>query len=82
MRADIQPLTLSPRQAADYLGIGRTKTLDLIRSRRLAVVMLDGRIRVLREACEAFVSSLPSEYQRGTRLPASKSKRIQKAVRQ
>ena len=82
MRTEIQSLTLTPRQAADYIGVGRTKMLDLIRTKRIKVAMLDGRIRVSTEACRAFINSLPSEYQKGARLPAPKSKRTRKAVRQ
>ena len=42
----IDPLTLSPSKAAAYLGIGKTKMLELIRAKRVPVKMLDGRIRV------------------------------------
>jgi hypothetical protein len=51
MPAAIVPLTLSPTKAAAFIGIGKTKMLDLIRAKRIAVKMLDGRIRVLTDAC-------------------------------
>ena len=55
MSADITPLTLSPTKAAQYLGLGKTKTLELIRTKRIACYMLDGRIRVSTDACRAFL---------------------------
>jgi hypothetical protein len=33
-----------------------------IRAKRIAVKMLDGRVRVSTEACRAFLASLPDEY--------------------
>jgi hypothetical protein len=39
--------------------------LDLIRAKRIAVKMLDGRIRVLTVACQAFLNSLPDSYVAG-----------------
>jgi len=60
--AEIVPLTLSPAKAAAFIGIGKTKMLELIRAKRVAVKMLDGRIRVSTAACQAFLDSLPDEY--------------------
>ena len=65
MSAEITPLTLSPTKAAQYLGLGKTKTLELIRTKRIACHMLDGRIRVSTEACRAFLDSLPDQYIKG-----------------
>ena len=56
----IDPLTLSPSKAAAYLGIGKTKMLELIRAKRVPVKMLDGRIRVAVADLKAFHDQLPS----------------------
>jgi excisionase family DNA binding protein len=65
MSIALSPLTLSPTKAAQYLGLGKTKTLELIRAKRLKVFMLDGRIRVSTEACREFLNSLPDQYVKG-----------------
>ncbi|HKY14104.1 MAG TPA: helix-turn-helix domain-containing protein [Microthrixaceae bacterium] len=44
-------------EAARRLGIGRTKTYELISDGRLEVVRIDGAVRVPVEAIEQFVSS-------------------------
>jgi excisionase family DNA binding protein len=56
---DIAPLTLSPTQAAAFLGVGRTKLLALVRAGRIEARTLDGRIRVSVEALRAFHAALP-----------------------
>ena len=52
-------LSLSPSKAADFLGVGRTKMLDLIRSGRVEARTLDGRIRVDAASVQAFFDALP-----------------------
>ena len=53
-------------QAADSLGLGRTKTLALIRSGRLQCRRLDGRIRIAYSDLKAFADALPVGYVKGT----------------
>ncbi len=65
MSAPIVPLTLSPAKAAAFIGIGKTKMLELIRAKRVAVKMLDGRIRVSTDACRGFLNLLPDQYIKG-----------------
>jgi len=61
------PLKLySVAEAADALGLGRTKCLDLIRSGRLQCRRLDGRIRIAYGDLKAFADALPVGYVRGT----------------
>jgi excisionase family DNA binding protein len=55
----LEPLTLSPSHAADYLGIGRTKMHALIRSGRIEARTLDGRIRVSAASVQAFYEAMP-----------------------
>jgi len=55
---------LSPSQAAAELGVGRTKLLQLVRDGRIAVKMLDGRIRIPVEALQEFRDALPA-YEKG-----------------
>ena len=54
----IVPLTLSLAEAAKFVGVGRDKMRDLIRTKRIHAVILDRRIKVSRAACEAYVKSL------------------------
>ncbi len=56
---DATPLTLSPKKAGAYLGIGRTKILELIKTGRIEASKLDGRIRVSTASHDAFHASLP-----------------------
>lgn len=55
-----KPLTLSPRKAATYLGIGKTKLLALVRAGRIEARKLDGRIRVTTLSLDSFHASLPT----------------------
>ena len=59
MSAAIQSLTLSPRQAAALLGIGKTKLIALVHAGRIKAKSLDGRIRVSTNSLAAFHASLP-----------------------
>ena len=63
-RLAIQPQTLSPRQAAQFLGIGRTKIYELLADKRIEAYSLDGRIRVSIASCQAFLAALPP-YEKG-----------------
>jgi excisionase family DNA binding protein len=54
-----KPLTMSPGQAAEYSGIGRTKLLELIRAGRIEIRDLDGRRRVIVASLDAFLEALP-----------------------
>jgi excisionase family DNA binding protein len=68
--AAISPLALlSPADAADALGVGRTKLLELVRAGRVRCVMMDSRIRVPVEAIQEFRDALPSGYIKGKPLP-------------
>lgn len=53
------PLSLPPKKAAAYLGIGRTKLLELIADKRIEARKLDGRIRVSVASLDAFHAALP-----------------------
>jgi excisionase family DNA binding protein len=53
---------LTTGQARKAIGCGRSKLLGLVKSGRLPIKMLDGRIRISSEAIEAFVAELPTEY--------------------
>jgi len=52
-------LTMSPNDAAAYIGIGRTKLLELLADKRIEARKLDGRIRVSVASIDKFVASLP-----------------------
>ena len=57
-----QPRTMTPNKAAEYLGVGRTKMLALIRAGRVETKNLDGRMRVVVASLDAFLEGLP-EYE-------------------
>ncbi len=62
---NIEPLLMNVRQAAAYVGIGRTKMHELIQSKKIRVHMLGDRIKVSVESLRAFVAGLPDEYGAG-----------------
>jgi excisionase family DNA binding protein len=55
-------LLLTPEEAAEVLGIGRTTVYDLIRLRVLASVKIGKARRVPAEACREFVARLADEH--------------------
>lgn len=61
---------LSPTDAAEVLGVGRTKLLALVRSGRIRCRMLDGRIRIPVEAIQEFRDALPQGYVAGKPVKA------------
>ncbi|WP_067186051.1 helix-turn-helix domain-containing protein [Microtetraspora niveoalba] len=52
------PLMFTVRQAAEKLGLGKTKTYELINSGRLRSVYVDGCHRVTFRALLAFIAEL------------------------
>lgn len=67
----VSPLTLlTPTDAAEVLGVGRTKLLSLVRSGRIGCRMLDGRIRIPVEAIQEFRDALPQGYVAGKPVKA------------
>ncbi|MGW0807566.1 excisionase family DNA-binding protein [Nonomuraea sp. NPDC002799] len=61
MTMNIAPLLLRPEEAADYLGIGRTKVYELIRSGALRSVRIGTLRRVPATALTEFVTRLEQE---------------------
>ncbi|MGI5268874.1 helix-turn-helix domain-containing protein [Nonomuraea sp. CA-218870] len=57
----ITPLLLRPEEAADYLGIGRTKVYELIRSGALRSVRIGTLRRIPASALTEFVTQLEQE---------------------
>lgn len=51
--------SLSPREAARFLGIGQTFFYQLLKDRRLKARKLGRRTIVFREDIDAFLASLP-----------------------
>ena len=54
----VEPLTLSTRQAAAFLGVGRNKLLRLLQTKRIKAKDLDGRLRFTTESLRGFVDAL------------------------
>lgn len=61
MTDTITPLLLRPEEAAQYLGIGRTKIYELIRSGALRSVRIGALRRVPASALTEFVSHLEED---------------------
>lgn len=57
----MDPLLLTPVEAARVLGIGRTKVYELIASGRLRSVRLDGCRRITRDDLATFVAQLTAD---------------------
>lgn len=56
-RSEPKRLLLSVREAADVLGIGRSKLYELLASNELAVVRIGRSVRIPVSALEAFVAA-------------------------
>ena len=54
----MEKLLLTAREAAEVLGVGRSKVYELIAAGRLRSVKVDGCRRVTRAALVEFVNSL------------------------
>jgi len=54
-------LLLTVREAAEELGLGRTKVYQLVMTRRLPSVRIDGSRRIPRTALERFVANLEQD---------------------
>lgn len=57
----MEPLLLSIPEAAQLLGIGRSKTYELVATGELATVRIGRSVRVPRTAVEEFVDRLMGE---------------------
>lgn len=60
-RSEVSKLLLTVREAADMLGIGRSKAYELIRRGELRSVYIDGCRRVPVHAMEQYVAKLLEE---------------------
>ncbi|MEV5560999.1 helix-turn-helix domain-containing protein [Nonomuraea wenchangensis] len=61
MTTNIAPLLLRPEEAAEHLGIGRTKVYELIRSGALRSVRIGTLRRVPATALTEFVTHLEED---------------------
>lgn len=52
-------ISLSVDEAAEIMGIGKSKTYELIRNRRLPARKIGSRTVILRQDLTAFLESLP-----------------------
>jgi excisionase family DNA binding protein len=53
--ADIEPLLFSVPQVAKLIGFSRTKTYELVQSRKIPSIMVEGKTRVTRKALETWI---------------------------
>jgi phage antirepressor YoqD-like protein len=63
------PLLFSTRDAATFLGVGRTKLLELLRERRVRAKDLDGRLKFTAESLIAFRDRLPDALEAERQAP-------------
>ena len=54
----VEKLLLTPEEAAEALGIGRSKVYELMATRRLASVKIGSSRRIPVDALEEFVAAL------------------------
>jgi excisionase family DNA binding protein len=52
----IEPILLSVSQVAHMIGFGRTKTYELIQSGKIPSVLVEGRLRVKRQALDDWIA--------------------------
>lgn len=57
----MEKLLLTPEEAADVIGIGRSKLYDLLRAGRIESVRIGGSRRVPRMALEEYVERLRAD---------------------
>lgn len=57
----MERLLLTPKEAADAIGIGRSKLYELLRSGRIESVRIGGSRRVPRQALEEYVDRLRAD---------------------
>ena len=69
MSVSIEPLTMSTRQAAAFLGVGRNKLLRLLQTKRIKAKDLDGRLRFTTESLREFLDAIPRERLKSERPP-------------
>ena len=67
----VEPLTLSTRQAAAFLGVGRNKLLRLLQTKRIKAKDLDGRLRFTTESLRAFLDALPDALEAERQAPSA-----------
>jgi excisionase family DNA binding protein len=71
----VEPLTLSTRQAAAFLGVGRNKLLRLLQTKRIKAKDLDGRLRFTTESLREFLDALPDALEAERQAPRAKRQR-------
>jgi excisionase family DNA binding protein len=54
-----QPVLMSVTQVARMIGFGRTKTYELVQSGKIPSVLVEGRLRVTRQALDAWIAQYP-----------------------
>jgi excisionase family DNA binding protein len=57
----MERLVLTPDEAAEVLGVGKSTIYDLLRANRLRSVKIGRRRLIPVGACEEFLNSLPTE---------------------
>jgi len=67
----VEPLTLSTRQAAAFLGVGRNKLLRLPQTKRIRAKDLDGRLRLTTESLREFLDALPDAMEAERQAPSA-----------
>ncbi len=61
LRAQLEPLTLNPQNAAKLLGIGRDSFYKLIHAGKIKVIRVGANMRVPRKALDAYIDAALNE---------------------
>jgi excisionase family DNA binding protein len=70
MLATMDKLLVTPREAADVLGVGRSKVYELLRNGTLASVRIGASRRIPVDALAVFVNNLQAVRAGDMQLPA------------
>jgi hypothetical protein len=73
----MSPIAMNTRAAAAFLGIGRTKLLELFRAKRIKAKDIDGRLLFTTQSLQAFLDGAPdaSETERQAPSPVAVPRR-------
>lgn len=52
----IEPLLLSVTHVSKMIGFGRTKTYELVQSGKIPSILVEGRVRITRQALDTWIA--------------------------
>jgi excisionase family DNA binding protein len=64
----IEPLLLSVTHVAKLIGFSRTKTYELVQAGKIPSILVEGRLRVTRQALDAWIAQSSRSTSRASAL--------------